>query len=103
MAETTTNDSGADPIPYATLDELVAEPERVASAADSAPVRIERRDGVPLVLVSAATFERLTHPGRTRSTLANELTDQDLALLRAAQLPPDSPEFVDDEDLVWRG
>ena len=102
-AETATDEPGADPVPRATLDELVAEPERVASAADVAPVRIERPGGAPLVLVSAATFERLTDPGRTRSMRADELTDRDLDLLRTAPLPPASPEFADDEDLVWRG
>ena len=138
-AETTADDPGADPVSRATLDELAAEPERVASAADAAPVRIERPDGAPLVLVSVETLRavvasvsdveidearrealapvfallapiqqagaviRHPDPGRTRSLRADELTDRDLDLLRTAPLPPDAPEFADDEDLVWRG
>ena len=146
-ADTTAGDPGKAPVPRATLDELVAEPERVASAADAAPVRIERPDGAPLVLMSfetlravvaglrgeadraasvseveidedlreimapvfaalvqrAGTLNRPPNPGRTRSIRADELTDQDLDQLRTAPLPSDSPEFADDEDLIWRG
>lgn len=105
MVETaeTTGDSGAEPASHATLDELVAEPERVAGAADTAPVRIERPDGAPLVLMSAAAFERLNDPGRTRALHVSELTDADLGRLRAQPIPAEAAEFDHEGDFVGHG
>ena len=105
MVETAgaTGDSGAEPVPHATLDELVAEPKRVADAADAAPVRIERSDGAPLVLMSAATFERLNDPGRTRALHVSELTDADLERLRAQAIPAEAAEFDHEGDFVGHG
>ena len=100
QANTTTDDPGAQPAPHATLDELVAEPERVASAADAAPVRIERPNGAPLVLVSAEEFERLRllEPKALR---AADLTDEEVEYMLAQPIPPDLARFDDEVPEGW--
>jgi len=97
--ETTADSPGARP--HATLDELAAEPERLADAAATGPVRIERTNGAALVLVDAAAFDRLHHPGRPEALPIEALTDREIELMDAHPEPVDSTEFNGDEPLVW--
>jgi len=99
--ETTTDDPDARP--HATLDELAAEPERLAAAAATGPVRIERTNGAALVLVDAAAFDRLHHPGRPEVLPIEALSDREIELMDAYPGPADSTEFDGDEPLVWHG
>jgi len=99
--ETTADDPGTGS--HATLDELAAEPERLAAAAATGPVRIERTNGATLVLVDAAAFDRLHHPGRPEALPIEALTDREIELMDARPEPVDATEFDDDEPLVWHG
>lgn len=97
MAETDTvagesDPAAPDPTAHATLDELAAEPERVASAADAAPVRIERPGGAPLVLLTAAEFKRLNER-LPRAVFAEELTAEEVAWMPAQPIPPECSAF----------
>ena len=100
-AETTDPDS--DSTSRATLEELAAEPERVANEAAAHPVRIELPNGATLVLVDAVAFDRLHHPGRPEALPIEAMTDRELEVMDAHPGPADSPEFADDEPLVWHG
>lgn len=77
----------------ASFEELATEPDRVADAADFGPVRIGRPGHGDLVLLSAAEFDRLTHPGRTRSMLITELTDTDIERMHAQPMPVEAAAF----------
>ena len=104
MAETAHEDTGADPsgsADRASFEELVAEPERVADAADAGPVRIDRPGRAELVLLSAAEFDRLN--GRPRALYAHELSDRDLHLLRTQPIPDEGLAFEREGDLVRHG
>ncbi len=100
-AKTTDPDSGS--APRATLEELAAEPERVANEAAARPVRIERPNGTTLVLLDAEAFDRLHHPGRPEALPIEAMTDRELEVMDAHPGPTDLPEFADDEPLVWHG
>lgn len=84
----------------ATLDELVAEPERVASAADAAPVRIERPDGAALVLLTAAEFDRLRLL-EPKALHVSELTDEEMAAMLSQPIPPELERFNDEIPEGW--
>ena len=103
METAKTTDPDARPAPRATLEELAAEPERVANEAAAHPVRIERADGTTLVLVDALAFDRLHHPGRPEALPIEAMTDRELAAMDAQPGPADSADFDDDEPLVWHG
>ena len=100
MAETAY--PGGQPTASATLDELAAEPERVASDADAAPVRIERPGAPPLVLVSAATFERLANP-ELRARYAHEWTARERELLRSQPIPDEAAAHDDEGGFLAPG
>ena len=101
-AHETADDPGEDPTPHTTLDELAAEPERVARAADAAPVRIERPGAPPLVLVSAATFDRLANP-EPRARYAHEWTERERELLRSQPIPDEAAEHDDEGGFLAPG
>ena len=107
----------------ATLEELVAEPERIADEAAARPVRIERgSEDTALMLLSRAEFDRLAAGARERAELvevldgmrrllaraeparygtydrpvalrASELTDEDIERLRAQPVPAELEAF----------
>ena len=89
--------------PHATLDELAAEPERVASVAEAGPVRIDRPNSPPPVLVSAETFARLTDPGARRALHVSELTDRDLERMRTQPVAPEAADFDHEGDFLEHG
>ena len=102
MAETAheTADNDATGPHAATLEELAADPERVANAADAGPVRIERPDGAPLVLLTAAEFERLNEH-LPRAVLAEELSAEEVEWMRAQQIPAECAAFDDEVPEGW--
>lgn len=132
-AHETKDDLDAEPALRTTLEELIAEPERVADAAAGRPVRIDRPDGEPLVFLTLSTVlrllsppageqprvlieelrewlsqsekapERLANPGRTRSMLVGEFSDRDRERLRAQIRRAEADECTDGEDLVRHG
>ena len=85
-----------------TFEELAAEPERIATAATAGPVRIDRPDGEPLVLLSAAQFDRLNGHG-PRARHASEWSDRELELLRTQPIPDEAAEFDDEGGFVGHG
>lgn len=132
-AHETKDDLDAEPALRTTLEELIAEPERVADAAAGRPVRIDRPDGEPLVFLTLSTVlrllsppageqprvlieelrewlsqsekapERLANPGRTRSMLVGEFSDRDRERLRAQIRRAEADDCTDGEDLVRHG
>ena len=86
--------------PHATLEELVAEPERVAGEAATTPVHIDGPDGTSLVLLNAETFAALRR--RTSQALfAWELTDEQLDLMSAQSMPESAAAFDDEVPEGW--
>ena len=130
-ADETTGGPDDDVAARATLEELVAEPERVAGEATARPVRIERgADAASLMLLSRAEFDRLAAGERERVELArvldgmrrllaragparhgtydrpvalraSELTDEDVERLRAQPVPPELEAFDDEIPEGW--
>lgn len=91
------------PLSRQALALLEDEFRRLLREATSEPVLFDGPDETELVLLPMDMFVQLTDPVRTRSMRADELTARNLELLRTAPLPPDSPKFADDEDLIWHG
>lgn len=128
-AHETKDDLDAEPALRTTLEELIAEPERVADAAAGRPVRIDRPNGEPLMFLTLSIVsrllslppgeeleklrewvsqsgnapERLANPGRTRSMLVGEFSDRDRERLRAQIRRAEADECTDGEDLVRHG
>lgn len=95
MTQTTT--AASETVPRATLDELVAEPGRVADQAERHPVRIDRTDGgAELVLLSAIEFDRRFGGPGPRVRLASEWSDEELERLAAAPIPEEAAAFDDE-------
>ena len=101
QTDTTAPDPGRSSVESrATLEELVAEPERVADEAATGPVRIERTGAAPLVLVDAAAFERLQRLAPT-VLRAEDLTDEEIAYMLAQPIPPALSRFDDEVPEGW--
>lgn len=82
------------PMHRTTLSELVAEPERVADAATSGPMRIERPGAPDLVLLSAEAFERLRDRGpRVQALYASELSEREIEMMLAQEIPEETRQF----------
>lgn len=99
-----TNTAAAEPeepdlASHATLEELVAEPERVAGEAVAHPVHIDGPDGTALVLLSAEAFERLQRYA-PKALYASEMTEAEIEEMLAQPIPAESAAL---DDLVPEG
>lgn len=82
--EQSQSDSGS--MQHTSFEQLVAEPERVASEAASRPVRLDGPNGEALVLVDAGAFDRL-RAGGPRAILASDLSIEDAERMLDAPVP----------------
>ena len=99
MAETA-EDLGEEPGAHATLEELAADPERVADAAAARPVRIDRPGGAALVLVTAEEFDRLRLL-EPKAMHVSALTDEEMAAMLAQPIPPELTRLNDEIPEGW--
>ena len=86
--------------PRATLEELVAEPERVAGEAITTPVHIDGPDGTSLVLLNAETFAELRRRA-PQALFAWELTTEELDRMLAQPMPESAAAFDDEVPEGW--
>ena len=89
-----------DTAPRATLEELVAEPGRVAGEAAAHPVRIDGPDGTALVLLSAETFERLKRYA-PQALYASEMTEAEIEEMLVQPIPAECAALDDQVPDGW--
>ena len=89
-----------DPAPHATLEELVAEPERVAGEAATHPVHIDGPDGATLVLLNAETFAQLQRYA-PRALYASEITETEIEEMLAQPIPAECAALDDQVPDGW--
>ena len=90
----------SEPVSHATLDELIADPERVAGEAATHPVHIDGPDGATLVLLSAETFAQLQRHA-PRALYASEMTEAEIEEMLAQPIPVECTVLDDQVPDGW--